>query len=66
MDSSHEVTRRRPSEEQRRWQVTGSNHFGAHEIGWFYGRSSAEAIRECRRRKGHLCGGLKLEAEARL
>lgn len=50
----------------RRWQVVGSNHFGVHEIGYFWGRTREEAIQECRRRKGHLCGGLKLEAEDRL
>ncbi len=50
----------------QRWLVTGRNHFGCHEIGYFLGRSPLEAVAEARRRKGHLVGGLRLEAEGRL
>ncbi len=50
----------------QRWLVTGRNHFGCHEIGYFFGRSPVEAMAEARRRKGHLLSGLRLEAEARL
>ena len=50
----------------QRWRVMGRNHFGAHEIGYFFGRTPMEAVAECRRRKSHLCGGLKLHAEGRL
>ena len=51
----------------RRWRVEGRTWAGdRYEIGFFFGRTSTEAIRECRRRKGELVAGLRLEAEARL
>lgn len=51
----------------QRWRVEGRTWAGDRfELGFFFGRTSTEAIRECRRRKGELCAGLKLEAEARL
>ena len=51
----------------QRWLVTGRAWTGdRYELGYFLGRTSTEAIRECRRRKGDLCAGLSLQAEARL
>jgi len=59
--------RRDAQQPLQRWRVVGRNRFfGRTEIGYFFGRTRREAIEEARRRKGHLCGGLQLEAEGRL
>ena len=51
----------------RRYRVEGRAITGhRYEIGYFFGRTPNEACGEARKRKGHLCGGLRLEAEARL
>jgi len=45
-----------------RFLVIGRNHNERHEIGYFTAATPYEACSAARRQRGHLCGGLKLEA----
>ncbi len=45
-----------------RFQVVGRNHHERLEIGFFDAVTPYEACAMARRTRGHLCGGLKLEA----
>ncbi len=48
-----------------RYQVTGRNHHECLEIGYFDAVTPHEACALARRVRGHLCGGLRLEAHER-
>ncbi len=48
-----------------RYQVTGRNHHECLEIGYFDAVTPHEACALARRIRGHLCGGLRLEARER-
>lgn len=46
----------------QRYRVVGRNHYQHFELGFFSASSPYEACGMARRVKGHLCGGLRLEA----